>query len=78
MTSSPHIVAGAYLLCPGPFNAEKEWTEEDAPDLFFHPEYRAGLRFGAVTLHSRMDESEIESAFEAIIQDVEGANGPGE
>lgn len=73
----PHVVAGAYLLSPLSFDNEKDWTEEDTPDRFFHPEYRAGFRFGAVTLCPGMDNNEIESALEAIIQDVEDRNDTG-
>ena len=71
----PHVVAGAYLLSPLSIDTDEKWTKEGSPDRFFHPEYRSGFHFGAVTMQPGMDDSDIEAALESIIRDVDDKEG---
>jgi hypothetical protein len=40
------------------------------PDRLFHPDYRSGFRFGAVTLRPGMTAAEIAGALRLLVADA--------
>ncbi len=67
------IVGAAYLLSPQPPLLKEEYRSTPMPGRLFHPDYRAGFRFGAVTLRPGMGASELRQVLLAIIADAQGA-----
>jgi hypothetical protein len=64
------IVTAAYLLAPFQPSLTDSYRTTKMPARLFHPEYRAGFRFGAVTLQPGMTVSEIEVALQLIVADA--------
>jgi hypothetical protein len=64
------IVSAAYLLTPHLPELAAGYRETPMPGRLFHPAYRAGFRFGAVTLRPGMAAGEIMSALRQIVADA--------
>ncbi len=64
------IVTAAYLLTPYLPALEAGYRETPMPGRLFHPAYRAGFRFGAVTLRPGMTVAEITAALRQIVADA--------
>jgi hypothetical protein len=64
------IVTAAYLLTPHNPALLHGYRETPMPGRLFHPEYRAGFHFGAVTLRPGMTPAEITAALHLIIDDA--------
>jgi hypothetical protein len=64
------VVTAAYLLTPHLPTLSAEYRETPMPGRLFHPEYRAGFRFGAVTLRPGMTATEITVALQQIVADA--------
>jgi hypothetical protein len=66
------IVTAAYLLTPHMPGLSTGYRDTPMPGRLFHPDYRAGFRFGAVTLRPGMTTGEIAAAFRQIVADARG------
>jgi hypothetical protein len=64
------IVTAAYLLTPHVPELEPDYRSTPMPARLFHPGYRAGFRFGAVTLRPGMKAPEIAAALRLIMSDA--------
>lgn len=65
------IVTAAYLLTPYlPTPAKASYRDTAMPGRLFHPGYRAGFHFGAVTLRPGMAAAEIAGALKLIVEDA--------
>lgn len=67
------IVTAAYLLTPHTAVLKSGYRETPMPARLFHPEYRTGFRFGAVTLRPGMAQVEIAAALRLIVSDATGS-----
>lgn len=68
------IVGAAYLLTPHlPALLNDDYQKTSLPGRLFHPMYRAGFKFGAVTLRPGMPMEESVAALNSIIRDATGA-----
>jgi hypothetical protein len=68
------IVSAAYLLSPYLPELRTEYRGTPLPGRLFHPEYRTGFRFGAVTLRPGMSANEITTALRAVVADATAAS----
>jgi Domain of unknown function (DUF2357)/PD-(D/E)XK nuclease superfamily len=66
------IVTAAYLVAPFIPTLKDDWRETQLPGRLFHPAYRTGFRFGAVTLRPGMRPGEITAALRTIVADATG------
>jgi hypothetical protein len=64
------IVTAAYLLTPHVPVLEPGYRDTPMPARLFHPLYRTGFRFGAVTLRPGMTLAEIVAALRLIVADA--------
>jgi hypothetical protein len=64
------IVTAAYLLTPHLPALRNSYQDTPMPGRLFHPDYRAGFRFGAVTLRPGMTAAEIAGALRIIVTDA--------
>jgi hypothetical protein len=64
------IVSAAYLLTPHQPSLGPEYRQTPMPARLFHPQYRAGFRFGAVTLRPGMTVGEITVALRLVVADA--------
>lgn len=64
------VVNAAYLLTPHTPVVREGYRETPMPARLFHPDYRAGFRFGAVTLRPGMSATEIAGALRLIVADA--------
>lgn len=64
------IVSAAYLLAPYVPSLVSGYRDTPLPGRLFHPEYRAGFRFGAVTLRPGMSTGEIATVLKAVVADA--------
>lgn len=64
------IVTAAYLLTPYLPVLADGYRDTPLPGRLFHPDYRAGFRFGAVTLRPGMTTEEIASALRLLVTDA--------
>jgi hypothetical protein len=64
------IVTAAYLLTPHVPVLGSGYRDTAMPGRLFHPGYRAGFRFGAVTLRPGMTSSEIAAALRLVVADA--------
>nr|WP_246664856.1 DUF2357 domain-containing protein [Rhodoblastus acidophilus] len=64
------IVTAAYLLAPHVPDLRPGYRDTPLPGRLFHPAYRTGFRFGAVTLRPGMTPAEISGALGTIIADA--------
>ena len=64
------IVTAAYLLAPHVPMLETDYRTTPLPGRLFHPDYRAGFRFGAVTLRPGMTSAEIAATLRLIVADA--------
>lgn len=64
------IVTAAYLLTPYLPVLADGYRDTPLPGRLFHPDYRAGFRFGAVTLRPGMTEKEIADALRLLVTDA--------
>jgi hypothetical protein len=67
------IVTAAYLLTPHVPVLGADYRTTRLPGRLFHPEYRAGFRFGAVTLRPGMTTVELAEALRLIVADATAA-----
>ncbi|QCO03093.1 DUF2357 domain-containing protein [Azospirillum argentinense] len=68
------IVTAAYLLTPHLPVLKPGYQETPLPGRLFHPDYRAGFRFGAVTLRPGMTAAEITAALCLVVADAKGGS----
>jgi hypothetical protein len=68
------VVTAAYLLTPHLPALAAGYRETPMPGRLFHPDYRAGFRFGAVTLRPGMTAAEIAGALRQIVADATEAS----
>jgi hypothetical protein len=64
------IVSAAYLLTPHLPALEAGYRATSMPGRLFHPAYRAGFRFGAVTMRPGMTVPEIAAALRQVVADA--------
>ena len=64
------IVSAAFLLTPHTPVLAEGYRETRMPGRLFHPEYRAGFRFGALTLRPGMSTGDIAHALRLVISDA--------
>lgn len=64
------IVTAAYLLTPHVPVLGSGYRDTPMPGRLFHPNYRSGFRFGAVTLRPGMTATEIATALRLIVADA--------
>jgi hypothetical protein len=66
------IVTAAYLLSPHLPELDKGigYQQTPMPGRLFHPEYRRGFRFGAVTLRPGMAAAELTTVIRTIVSDA--------
>ncbi|BCH27812.1 DUF2357 domain-containing protein [Mesorhizobium sp. L-8-3] len=64
------IVTAAYLLTPHVPVIETGYRETPMPGRLFHPAYRTGFRFGAVTLRPGMTAAEIATTLRLVVADA--------
>ncbi|ARS71067.1 DUF2357 domain-containing protein [Sinorhizobium meliloti] len=64
------IVTAAYLLTPYVPVLGSGYRDTPMPGRLFHPSYRAGFRFGAVTLRPGMTASEIAATLRLVVADA--------
>lgn len=64
------IVTAAYLLTPHLPTLNDSYRDTPMPGRLFHPDYRAGFRFGAVTLRPGMTAAEIADALRLVVADA--------
>lgn len=67
------VVTAAYLLTPHVPVLGSGYRDTPMPGRLFHPGYRAGFRFGAVTLRPGMTSTEIVAALRLIVADATSA-----
>lgn len=70
------IVSAAYLLTPHLPVLKSGYRETPLPGRLFHPDYRAGFHFGAVTLRPGMSAAEIAAALRLVVADATAGGGP--
>lgn len=63
------IVNAAYLVTPHEPKLAAGYRETPMPGRLFHPQYRSGFRFGAITLRPGMADAEVAAALRAIVAD---------
>jgi hypothetical protein len=66
------IASAAYLLAPYVPELGSGYRETSLPGRLFHPQYRAGFHFGAVTLRPGMTASDFATALKAVLVDATG------
>ncbi|MBX4899812.1 DUF2357 domain-containing protein [Rhizobium bangladeshense] len=64
------IVTAAYLLTPYVPVLGSGYRDTPMPGRLFHPSYRAGFRFGAVTLRPGMTAAEIAATLRLVVTDA--------
>jgi hypothetical protein len=64
------IVSAAYLLTPHVPELQEGYRETPLPARLFHPEYRSGFQFGAVTMRPGMTITEIGGALRTVTADA--------
>jgi hypothetical protein len=64
------IVSAAYLLAPYVPELASGYRETPLPGRLFHPHYRTGFRFGAITLRPGMTASDFIAALRMIVADA--------
>lgn len=64
------IVTAAYLLTPYLPVLAANYRDTSMPGRLFHPGYRAGFHFGAVTLRPGMTPAEIAEALRLVVDDA--------
>ncbi|ANY76821.1 hypothetical protein BB934_00125 [Microvirga ossetica] len=64
------IVTAAYLLAPYLPVLGSDYRRTQMPSRLFHPEYRKGFRFGAVTLRPGASIIEIAAALRRVVDDA--------
>jgi hypothetical protein len=64
------IVTAAYLLTPHVPVLESGYRDTPMPGRLFHPNYRSGFRFGAVTLRPGMTATEIAATLRLVVADA--------
>lgn len=64
------IVTAAYLLTPHTPVLASGYRDTPMPARLFHPAYRAGFRFGAVTLRPGMTAAEIAASLRLVVTDA--------
>ncbi|EJC71107.1 hypothetical protein Rleg5DRAFT_6939 [Rhizobium leguminosarum bv. viciae WSM1455] len=64
------IVTAAYLLTPHLPVLGSGYRDTPMPGRLFHPSYRAGFRFGAVTLRPGMTAAEIAATLRLVVADA--------
>lgn len=64
------IVSAAYLLTPHTPVLRDEYKTTPMPARLFHPAYRSGFRFGAVTLRPGLTTDEVAGALRIIVNDA--------
>jgi hypothetical protein len=64
------IVAAAYLVTPYVPVIGPSYRKTCMPGRLFHPEYRTGFRFGAVTLRPGMTLAEVVAALRIVLVDA--------
>lgn len=64
------VVKAAYLLTPHVAFPHLDYQETPMPARLFHPQYRAGFRFGAATLRPGVSISEIRRTIRRLIADA--------
>lgn len=71
------IVTAAYLLAPHVPDpvCDAGYRDTEMPGRLFHPEYRRGFRFGAVTMRPGMAGGELREALRAIVADATSGDG---
>jgi hypothetical protein len=67
------IVSAAYLLSPFVPDLAPGYRATDLPSRLFHPEYRTGFRFGAVTFRPGMKTTDVAAGLRAIVSDALGS-----
>lgn len=70
------IVTAAYLLAPHVPVLGTDYRTTPLPGRLFHPDYRAGFRFGAVTLRPGMTSAEIAATLRLIVADATSPEAP--
>ncbi len=64
------IVTAAYLLTPHVPVLGSGYRDTPMPGRLFHPSYRAGFKFGAVTLRPGMKAAEIAATLRLVVADA--------
>jgi hypothetical protein len=64
------IVSAAYLLTPYLPTLRDDYRSTPMPGRLFHPDYRTGFRFGALTLRPGMTTTEIAAALRLAVSDA--------
>lgn len=64
------IVTATYLLTPHAPVLEGSYRDTPMPGRLFHPSYRTGFRFGAVTLRPGMTPAEIVATLRLVVADA--------
>jgi hypothetical protein len=64
------IVTAAYLLTPHVPVLVSSYRDTPMPGRLFHPGYRAGFRFGAVTLRPGMTSAEIATTLRLVVAEA--------
>jgi hypothetical protein len=64
------IVSAAYVLSPHIPFIENDWQKTDLPGRLFHPQYRRGFRFGAITLRPGMSMTQVSDALGTVLADA--------
>ena len=64
------IVRGAYLVTPDAPFVREDWKDTPLPGRLFHPAYRAGFHFGALTLRPGMSLVQVGSALDLVLADA--------
>jgi hypothetical protein len=64
------VVTAAYLLTPHLPTLREDYRSTPMPGRLFHPDYRSGFRFGAVTLRPGMTIAEIVVALRLVVSDA--------
>jgi hypothetical protein len=67
------VVTAAYLLTPHVPVLGSDYRDTPMPGRLFHPGYRAGFRFGALTLRPGMTPAEIVTALRLVVADATAA-----
>lgn len=64
------IVCAAYLLTPFISNVRDGYKETPMPGRLFHPAYRSGFHFGAITMRPGMTTEELRAVLRIITNDA--------
>jgi hypothetical protein len=64
------VVAAAYLIAPHLPSLTADYRGTGMPGRLFHPDYRTGFRFGAVTMRPGMSLAAIGDVLDGIISDA--------